>query len=101
MRAFGPRDPQATANMAVALGVFDAHAGRDEVAQAHHLAADAFEARARSLGMPVKLSELPVQVPRDQLPLIVQDSLKNFNADPKREFMREVELLCEVIDAAW
>jgi alcohol dehydrogenase class IV len=101
MRAFGPRDPRATANMAVALGVLDAHAGRDEVAQAHHLAADAFEIRTRALGLPVRLSQLPVQVPRDQLPLIVQDSLKNFNADPKREFTGEVERLREVIDAAW
>jgi len=31
----------------------------------------------------------------------VEKSLKNFNADPKREFQREVDLLCEVIDAAW
>jgi hypothetical protein len=101
MRALGPRDPRATRNMAVALGALAADACADEVAQAHHLAADAFDARARALGLPVRLSQLPVQVPRESLPLIVQDSLKNFNADPKREFQREVDLLCEVIDAAW
>jgi alcohol dehydrogenase class IV len=101
MRAFGPRDPRATANMAIALGALDARAGRDEIAQAHHLAADAFVARAQALGMPVKLSQLPVPLPRDQLPLVVQDSLKNFNADPGREFAREVAFLREVIDAAW
>jgi hypothetical protein len=49
----------------------------------------------------VRLSQLPVQVPRESLPLLVQDSLKNFNADPKREFQREVDLLNEVLDAAW
>ena len=101
MRALGPRDPRATRNMAVALGALDPRAGADELAQAHHLAADAFDARARALGLPVRLSQLPVQVPRESLPLIVQDSLKNFNADPKREFRREAGLLGEVIDAAW
>jgi hypothetical protein len=40
-------------------------------------------------------------VPRESLPLIVQDSLKNFNADPKREFFREQERLLEVLEAAW
>jgi hypothetical protein len=101
MRALGPRDPRATRNMAVALGALAADACADEMAQAHHLAADAFDARARALSLPVRLSQLPVLVPRESLPLIVQDSLKNFNADPKREFQREVDLLNEVLDAAW
>jgi hypothetical protein len=35
------------------------------------------------------------------LPQLVQDSLRNFNADPKREFAREVDRLREVIEAAW
>jgi len=101
MRRLGPRDPRATRNMAVALGALPVDAGPGDSEQAHLLAADAFEARARALGLPARLSELPVAVPRASLPQLVQDSLKNFNADPKREFRREVELLSEVLDAAW
>jgi len=101
MRALGPRDPQATVNMAVALGALAVDAGEALCAQAHLHAADAFEARAQALGMPTRLSELQVPIDRGSLPLIVQDSLKNFNADPKREFAREQALLFEVIDAAW
>lgn len=101
LRALGPRDPQATVNMAVALGALETDAGEALRAQAHLRAADAFEARAQALGMPARLSALPVAIDRGSLPLIVQDSLKNFNADPKRDFAREQALLCEVIDAAW
>ena len=35
------------------------------------------------------------------LPLIVQDSLKNFNADPKREFVKERDMLHELMQACW
>jgi hypothetical protein len=49
--------------------------------------------------MPVRLAEL--DFPRDSLPQIVERSLKNFNADPKREFVRERELLLATLEAAW
>jgi len=53
----------------------------------------------QSAAMPVRLSQL--NIPRESLPQIVERSLKNFNADPKREFVRERDLLLETIEAAW
>jgi hypothetical protein len=32
---------------------------------------------------------------------VLENSLKNFNADPKREFVRERDLLDGVLQAAW
>ena len=52
-----------------------------------------------SVGMPVRVSALGI--PRDALPQIVERSLKNFNADPKREFVRERDMLLALIQACW
>lgn len=91
LRELGDRDPGPMHAIAEALGVpGDAP---------HRRAADAYAARVAALGLPGRLSTLGV--PRAVLPLLVQDSLKNFNADPKREFAREVDRLREVIEAAW
>jgi alcohol dehydrogenase class IV len=94
LRELGARDPGPVAEMAAALGV-----PASPAAELSARAAAAFEARALALGLPTRLSQL--NVPRDGLPLIVQDSLKNFNADPKREFVREQARLLEVLEAAW
>jgi alcohol dehydrogenase class IV len=91
LRELGDRDPGPMRAIAEALGV-----PGDEP---HRRAADACSARASALGLPVRLSALGV--PRAVLPQLVQDSLKNFNADPKREFAREAGRLLEVIEAAW
>ena len=53
----------------------------------------------RDASPPVRVSEL--NIPRDSLPLILENSLKNFNADPKREFVRERDLLLSVLEACW
>ena len=53
----------------------------------------------RSLGMPTHLSELGIE--RGKLPQVLDLSLRNFNADPKREFVRERELLGEILQSAW
>lgn len=96
MRRLGARDPEPMMRIALALGV----CGEDEApAAALSKAADALEELFRSAGMPVRLSELAI--PRASLPVIVERSLKNFNADPKREFVRERDLLLEVIESAW
>ena len=99
LRELGPRDPEVTCEMAIALGALDPGAGQAARAEGHLRAADAFEQRCAAIGMPARVSQL--SVPRQSLPLIVQDSLKNFNADPKREFFREQERLLEVLEAAW
>jgi hypothetical protein len=49
--------------------------------------------------MPVRLSQLGI--PRDGLARVLEHSLKNFNADPKREFVRERDLLGRVLESTW
>jgi alcohol dehydrogenase class IV len=96
MRRLGHRDPEAMARIARAL---DAWSDAEPLDAAPHKAAAALESIFQSAGMPVRLSQL--NIPRESLPQIVERSLKNFNADPKREFVREREMLLKTIDAAW
>jgi len=92
IRHFGARDPQAMALIAQAFEVAD---GRS----AHERAADAVERAFAQAGMPIRLREL--DIPRDSLPTVLENSLKNFNADPQREFLRERDALMAALDAAW
>jgi len=96
MRRLGHRDPEAMARIARAL---DAWSDAEPLDAAPHKAAAALETIFQSAGMPVRLSQL--NIPRESLPQIVERSLKNFNADPKREFVREREMLLETIESAW
>ena len=61
--------------------------------------ADRMDTVFRSLGMPTRLSELGIA--RERLPQVLELSLANFNADPKREFVRERGMLEEVLAEAW
>lgn len=92
IRRFGARDPQAMALIAQAFAI----AG-DRPAQER--AADAVEQAFTGMGMPVRLRGL--DIPRDSLPVILENSLKNFNADPQREFLRERDTLLAALNAAW
>ena len=94
LRRLGGRDPEAMARIADALGLGDGAAG-----DAPARIADRMDAVFRSLSMPTRLSELGIA--RDGLPRVLELSLRNFNADPKREFVRERELLGEVLVSAW
>jgi alcohol dehydrogenase class IV len=96
MRRLGQRDLPAMARIARAL---DAWSDADPLDAAPHQAAAALETLFRSANMPVRLSQL--NIPRESLPQIVERSLKNFNADPKREFVRERAMLLETIQSAW
>ena len=96
MRRLGGRDPQAMANLAGSLGVWN-HAM--PLADAPRLAADYLDKFFTGLGMPTRLRDL--DFPRDGLNQVLENSLKNFNADPKREFVRERDLLHDVLQAAW
>ena len=96
MRKLGSRDPEAMALIAQGLGVWRES---DGIAAAPDKAAAELERVFKSAGMPVRLSEL--NIPRESLPQIVENSLKNFNADPKREFVRERDVLLAVIEACW
>jgi alcohol dehydrogenase class IV len=96
MRKLGARDPEAMALIAQGLGVWR---DSDGLAAAPEKAATELERVFSSAGMPVRVSGL--NIPRESLPLIVENSLKNFNADPKREFVRERDLLLSVLEACW
>jgi len=92
MRHFGGHDPEAMALIARAVDA-------DGEGPAHLRAADAVERLFAEAGMPVRLRDL--DIPRDSLPAILESSLKNFNADPKREFLRERDALMAALEAAW
>ena len=96
LRQLGTRDPEAMVHMARTLGVWGEGTPTDE---APFRVADALEGTLRSLGMPTQLSALGIE--RSALAQVIEHSLKNFNADPKREFARERELLSKVLEAAW
>jgi alcohol dehydrogenase class IV len=94
LRRLGHRDPEAMARIASALGMEGVAA-----ADAPGRIADRMESAFRSLGMPTRLSALGIA--RERLPQVLELSLRNFNADPKREFVRERELLGEILQSAW
>lgn len=96
VRQLGPRDPEAMARIAAALGVGQPGGlGIDPAARV----AEALEHTLRTLGMPTRLADLGI--PRERLPRVVEHSLRNFNADPEREFVRERSRLLDVLEAAW
>jgi alcohol dehydrogenase class IV len=96
MRRLGSRDPEAMCRIAQAL---DAWREGDAVEAAPERAAAALERVFESIGTPTRLSQL--DIPRESLETILEHSLKNFNADPKREFVRERDLLWDVLQSTW
>jgi alcohol dehydrogenase class IV len=96
MRRLGSRDPEAMCRIAQALDVW--HEG-DPVEEAPERAAAALESVFEKIGTPTRLSQL--NFPRETLPTILEHSLKNFNADPKREFVRERDMLWDVLQSTW
>ena len=94
LRRVGSRDPEAMARIARGLGL-------DGVAPAAapQRIAEKMEEGFRSLGMPTRLSEL--RIARERLPEVLEHSLRNFNADPRRDFVRERELLGDILESAW
>ncbi len=96
MRRLGSRDAAAMCRIAETLGVWREG---DPVDEAPLRAADCLEQQLASIGMPLKVSDLGI--PRASAAVILENSLRNFNADPQREFVRERALLGEILDAAW
>lgn len=96
MRKLGSRDPEAMCSIARALGVWS---DKDPVSEAPFRAADELEKIFASIDLPANLTEL--DIPRSSAEKILEASLKNFNADPKREFVKERDFLREVLDATW
>jgi len=96
IRYFGDRDPKAMAAMLEAL---TGEVEIDPSANVHLKLAEAVENYFRSLGYAIRLRDLGVT--QDRLTEIVEFSTKNFNADPKREFLSERELLHKTLHMAW
>jgi len=94
LRKLGYRNAQEMQAIANGLGIAGTHA-EDAPAQA----ADFLAATFTKLGMPARLRDL--QVPEDGLPALLEDSMKNFNADPKREFLAHRDELQDVLNACW
>ncbi len=96
LRQLGARDPDAIARLAQGLGVWDDSL---PLAEAPQRAAEHLDQFFAGLGMPIRLREL--DFPRESLIRVLENSLKNFNADPQREFVRERALLYDVLQQAW
>jgi alcohol dehydrogenase class IV len=96
LERFGGRDPESMTRIAAALGVGDV--GRPAAEAPRRIAAKMAEV-FRGLGLATRLSALGID--RARLPQVLEISLKNFNADPKREFVRERDRLGETLHSAW
>jgi alcohol dehydrogenase class IV len=94
LRTMGKRDPEAMGRIAAGLGLGEAPA-----ADIPERIARRMEEGFIALGMPTRLSGLNIE--RAKLPLVLEHSLTNFNADPKRDFVKERALLAEILEAAW
>jgi alcohol dehydrogenase class IV len=94
LRRLGDRDPEAMAQIAAELGI----TGVPPAAVPERIA-ETMEAVFRSLGMTTRLSGLGIE--RERLPQVLELSLRNFNADPKRDFVKERGTLEEILQASW
>ncbi|MBS1217250.1 MAG: hypothetical protein H6R21_383 [Proteobacteria bacterium] len=92
IRHFGGRDPVAMRLIADAFGIAEGRPAQER-------AADAVDQIFAGMGMPTRVREL--DIPHGSLVTILENSLKNFNADPKREFLRERDALMAALEAAW
>jgi alcohol dehydrogenase class IV len=96
IRRLGARNLTEMARIAKALEAWDETQPLEETPLR---TADALDTLFRRFGMPIRVGELGV--PRESAERILEHALKNFNADPKREFVRERELLKDILLAAW
>jgi len=96
MRALGGRNLPEMVRVAQALDVWDPAWPAE---QAPRRAADALDAIFRGVGMPARVGELGI--PPDSAERILAHALKNFNADPGREFARERDGLLALLRSCW
>jgi alcohol dehydrogenase class IV len=96
MRQTPPDDGEAVRRLAEELGMWREGLSAEAVNAA---SADALTAFYRSIGMPASLGEL--NIPRDDLPLLARETLKNFNANPGDRPADYVERMQALMEAAW
>jgi alcohol dehydrogenase class IV len=91
-----PRDPDAAARIAAALGVLQEGMSAEAATEA---TADALDVFYHSVGMPVRVHEL--HIPEHELPLLARDTLKNFNANPGARAGDHADEMLRLLRAAW
>ena len=90
-------DPRSARQVAEALGVWH---GNMDAQQAALAVADRLEALYTSMGMPTRLRQL--DIPRDDLRNIANETVKNFNANPgARSAEEQVEDAVRLLEAAY
>ncbi|NKB59355.1 MAG: iron-containing alcohol dehydrogenase [Alphaproteobacteria bacterium] len=91
-----PEDAERAARIAEALGVWKEGMSAPDAAGA---TADALDDLYNGVGMPTRLNQL--DIPKDELPLLAKDTLKNFNANPGDRPGDYVAQMLELLEAAW
>lgn len=91
-----PEDAAVAARIADAIGVWKEGMSSEQAADA---TASGLEALYRRIGMPAKLRDL--DIPRADLPLLAQDTLKNFNANPGDRPGDYTDRMLRLLEAAW
>jgi alcohol dehydrogenase class IV len=91
-----PEDVGVASRIAAAIGVWRDGMSSEQAAGA---TADALETFYRSVGMPTRVHEL--EIPKDDLPLLARETLKNFNANPGTRPEGYVDEMLRLLQAAW
>jgi alcohol dehydrogenase class IV len=95
-RLIPPEDLSAASRIASALGVWNDNMDAKTAAEA---TADALDDLYNGVGMPTRLSQL--DIPKDELPFLANDTLKNFNANPGDRPDDYIEKMQALLEAAW
>lgn len=91
-----PEEVETAARIAEALGVWREGMSSREAAEA---TADRLDAIYGDIGMPTRVHEL--DIPEADLPLLAQDTLKNFNANPGLRSDDYQAQMLQLLQAAW
>ena len=95
VRVFGERNLTDMAGIGRALGLAELEPTRQAVPQV----ARAIEAIFGQLGLKTRLRDYVIS--QDMLPRILDFSMKNYNADRSRSFLKETATLKQTLDQAW
>jgi len=96
IRRIEPASEASIAQMAGGLGIRRDHESPSAVADA---VAGAIESFNREIGMPARVRELGI--PEADLPLVAQDTVKNFNANPGDRPTDYTERMLQLLRTAW
>ncbi|MGK0169648.1 MAG: alcohol dehydrogenase class IV [Gammaproteobacteria bacterium] len=95
-RLTAPDNALSAERIAQTLGVWSAGMSPEQATLA---SADAIEKTYRDIGMPTRLRD--VKIPQNELVLLANDTLKNFNANPGHRADDYAEQMLALLKAAW